>query len=236
MPWTFHPTFLLLQTTLPGLALSAGGLWGALRGLDRKPYEIELAAAGLWVIVPLGAAIVFGSTTYDNSRHLLFVRAGFLLFAAIALDVIWRRFRSAWLRLGIGLAMLLPGWVGIWRLHPYEYVYFNELAGGVRGAYRRFELDYWALSYAETIGYVNRFAIPGASIVVFEPFHLFHHAARPDLVLIPFDTSIAALGQGAEYAMTTTRLNRDLSLFPDAPVVFAVERDGAILAVVKDLR
>ena len=34
-------------------------------------------------------------------------------------------------------------------LHPYEYVYFNQLIGGTRGAEERFETDYWATSYRE---------------------------------------------------------------------------------------
>src|SRR4051812_17785351 len=31
-------------------------------------------------------------------------------------------------------------------LHPLEYVAMNALAGGTRGAYDRFELDYWSLA------------------------------------------------------------------------------------------
>ena len=28
--------------------------------------------------------------------------------------------------------------------HPYEYIYFNELVGGGKGATGNFEVDYWA--------------------------------------------------------------------------------------------
>ena len=35
------------------------------------------------------------------------------------------------------------------QLHPYQYVYYNRLIGGLNGAYLRFETDYWALSYRE---------------------------------------------------------------------------------------
>jgi hypothetical protein len=34
-------------------------------------------------------------------------------------------------------------------LHPNQYVYYNAFAGGVEGAQRKFNLDYWANSYAE---------------------------------------------------------------------------------------
>ena len=42
------------------------------------------------------------------------------------------------------------------RLHPYEYVYFNDLSGGVRAAASRFELDYWGTSFAE----LGRLVVP----------------------------------------------------------------------------
>ncbi len=35
------------------------------------------------------------------------------------------------------------------RLHPYEYVFFNHIIGGVRGAQTRFMLDYWGLAFKE---------------------------------------------------------------------------------------
>ncbi|KKS61303.1 MAG: hypothetical protein UV27_C0003G0048, partial [candidate division WWE3 bacterium GW2011_GWA1_42_46] len=35
-------------------------------------------------------------------------------------------------------------------LHPYEYIYYNELIGGLRGANKNFELDYWGAAYKES--------------------------------------------------------------------------------------
>jgi len=46
----------------------------------------------------------------------------------------------------IGLA--LPA-IGMVRLHPYEYVWFNAVAGGVKGAQPRFMLDYWGLAFKQ---------------------------------------------------------------------------------------
>ena len=39
-------------------------------------------------------------------------------------------------------------------LHPYEYIYFNELVGGLRGAQNLFETDYWGATYKEGAKYV----------------------------------------------------------------------------------
>lgn len=37
----------------------------------------------------------------------------------------------------------------MWRSHPYEYVYFNRLSGGLARQGERFEADYWGSSYRE---------------------------------------------------------------------------------------
>jgi hypothetical protein len=176
-----------------------------------------------------------GTTLYDNGRHYLFLWTAAFLFAGVAIEWIldWRV--PSGLRIGLVAALLLPGPAGILRLHPYEYVYFNELAGGVHGAFRRYELDYWATSYREAMDYINRQASPGAWIAVGSARELFDDYARGDLHLAPeaFDP---AGGPDLEFAMTTTRANEDLGFFPEAPVVFRVEVNGATLAVVRDLR
>jgi hypothetical protein len=52
--------------------------------------------------------------------------------------------------LAAGVVVLLAGLispvVGMIRLHPYQYVSFNWLAGGVATADKRYMLDYWGLS------------------------------------------------------------------------------------------
>ncbi|MCA9750406.1 MAG: hypothetical protein KC414_14950, partial [Romboutsia sp.] len=40
-------------------------------------------------------------------------------------------------------------------LHPYEYIYFNELIGGVRNANNKFEIDYYGASYKEAVEWIN---------------------------------------------------------------------------------
>ena len=47
------------------------------------------------------------------------------------------------------------------RNHPHEIVYFNAIAGGPRGALGRFELDYWAHSFAEAGRWCDRLARHG---------------------------------------------------------------------------
>jgi hypothetical protein len=41
-------------------------------------------------------------------------------------------------------------------LHPLEYIDMNALAGGTRGAYRNFELDYWSVAATEALRRLER--------------------------------------------------------------------------------
>ena len=64
--------------------------------------------------------------------------------------------------------IILPGVIASARLHPYEYVYYNQFMGGVDAAVDRFELEYWATSYREAAREANRMA-PGTVGVTTEP-------------------------------------------------------------------
>lgn len=234
-PWYYLPSFPILQTTLPALVLMAVGAWSAVARPVRAARG-EVHGVALWALLPPATAIVLGSTTYDNARHFLFLQPGLYLFCSLGLERGFGWARRDWMRAVLLAAALLPGIVAIGRLHPYEYAYFNELAGGVRGAFRRYELDYWALSYRELAEYVNREAPQAAVVMAAGPVHVFGTYARQDLQVFPAEPPDRPEDVTPQFAVMTTRSNQDLVLFPEAPVVFRVEVGGAVLAVVKDLR
>jgi hypothetical protein len=42
------------------------------------------------------------------------------------------------------------------RLHPYEYIYFNELTGGLKGSQGNFDNDYWGASFKEAVDWLEK--------------------------------------------------------------------------------
>jgi hypothetical protein len=67
----------------------------------------------------------------------------------------------------LGLFLLLPGVVGIARVHPYELSYYNAFIGGLPGAYRRgMEPTYWGDTYYSALPFLNAHAPPGARVYV----------------------------------------------------------------------
>ena len=103
--------------------------------------------------MPIAFLIWRHSTLYDGIRHVLFVIPMLGLLAGSALA------GMAPFLLGprvVALAAAVAIYAGATafnfaRLHPLEYVAINSLAGGVRGAYGKFELDYWSVAGTEAL-------------------------------------------------------------------------------------
>jgi hypothetical protein len=127
--------------------------------------------------------------------------------------------------------VLLPGLYWDVKLHPYQYVYYNQLVGGVGGAFRRYEMDYWTISYKEASEYLKASTPTNARIGVFGADQIVERYAREDMIV--FD--MRGPESNLDYAVITSRHDKDLELYPEAPVVFQVGRDGAIFTVVKQL-
>jgi hypothetical protein len=176
LPWTYIPgqltarlplIFLLLLVIAPVCAIWTVGTFAfnAYRRLKEDGHSyLELplftlaharAKLIVWAaaITPIALLIWRHSTLYDGIRHVLFVIPLLGLLAGSAL---------------IGLAPFISGprmvalvcaavvYVGaaignFVLLHPLEYVAVNALAGGIRGAYGRFELDYWSAAGTEAL-------------------------------------------------------------------------------------
>ena len=112
----------------------------------------------LAAILPIAATVLTRPAMYNGIRHFVFVLpplavAGGLAGAWIANWIAERAAPVSRAALGALALIFAAGvaWpaIGMARLHPYEYAYFNTIAGGVRGAQPRFMLDYWGLAFRQ---------------------------------------------------------------------------------------
>jgi hypothetical protein len=162
LPWGYFPTLAGLQLTVTAVLLILLGLavliWKLLRA-SRRSSPIGLLA--LWIAVPTTALVLRILPAY-GIRHLIFLFPPLFVLAGLGIEVVMRRLRPTWARALAFIAVILPGVLGIVRLHPYESIYFNALGGGVSGADGKYELDRWCLSYREATEAVNRLAQPQA--------------------------------------------------------------------------
>jgi hypothetical protein len=242
MPRSYVPTLLALKLPEMFLLLGAGGLFGALAAmgrpaLPRRSRAIILAIA-LAALLPIAATIVTRPAMYNGIRHFVFVLPAFAVAAGLAGAWIAQRVvpfgRAAAAALAIVFAggVTLPA-VGMARLHPYEYAYFNEIAGGVRGAQSRFMLDYWGLSFkqagGELRGKLASMAPPAGgqwNVAVCGP-HPPAHIALGDRYHLTWDP------KGADFALM---LGTFYCAKLDAPLLLEIVRDGVVFARVYDIR
>lgn len=229
LPSAYMPTLLAIQLTEPVWVLSTLGLAVTIIGLAKKHGgSVDLLAMTfIWLILPLATFIIRRPTMYDNFRQAFFILPMVFVLAGVVFD----QMRRPLIQGLVILLLIAPGIVSIIKLHPYEYAYYNSLVGGVGGAFRKFELDYWGTSYRQIALELNRIAPPNGTIWVEGPTHLLDTYARPDLRL--YSTYEVERADHYDYVITLSRLQADLLVYPDAPVIFSVTRDGAVLAVIK---
>jgi Dolichyl-phosphate-mannose-protein mannosyltransferase len=160
LPWAYLPTYIALA--VPELVLvllicapvvAVIGLWRS-RFCIRREDALMSFLVGWGIVFPIAYAIAIKSTLYDGMRHLIFVLPLIAIAAALVADQALIRLERFPYRPMIYTALALYSLVHLSimaMLHPNEYVYYNAFVGGVEGAQRKFNLDYWANSYAEAV-------------------------------------------------------------------------------------
>lgn len=235
LPRVFLPWMLATQLTLPALGLCLvslpAALWLARRSDGSRVFVWILAA---WFLLPLAAVVAFQPALYNNFRHLLFILPPLFVLGAFGLDrLLEAAGRPGWLLPALAAVLLIPGLAGIVRLHPYEYIYYNELVGGVRGAYGAYELDYWCTSYREAARAVNAIAPAGSTIAVWGPVSAASPFLRPDLTSQHLLSSQVQTPTPGSVAMGCSWATMADDFLPSYETVWTVERDGVSLALVK---
>ncbi|NMC14064.1 MAG: hypothetical protein GYA34_14425 [Chloroflexi bacterium] len=236
LPRAYFPVLFSLQITEPALMLFIGGIGVVILGLKNHSIEwqFSLLLAG-WFFIPFIGVIIFQPTMYDNFRHFLFILPPIFIFGGICLQAVFRAVSNRLVNIIIFILCMVPSIIGIIQLHPYQYIYYNSFTGGVSGAFRKYELDYWATSYREAAQFINQNAPRNAKVMVWGPARLGIYYCRPDLEIQRSIEGWNVSGGDPIYAIISTRHNKDLSVFPNAAELFSVERNGARLVVVKQL-
>jgi hypothetical protein len=226
LPSHYLPKLLMIQFPAPTLLAVPLGLYAAVRWARQRVVDVALVIlAVLWFGLPFLAQVALRVPLYGNSRQLLFSTVPLVVFAAIGWEWVLRALKRSWAQ---GLAIMLalaPGFFHIVRFHPYEYVYYNELVGGVREAQGSFEMDYWCTSYRELVEQLNSDAPPEARVAAWGPVEAAAEYARSDLIVEPTNPG----WEGADYRMACGRGLLDKSFFAGTEVLHEVRRDGVLL-------
>ena len=225
IPLTYLPVLLALQLTGTTLLLSGTGAFSFLKKIRWDLMALVL----IWFVLPVSAAIMGKFHLYNNLRQVFFILPPLFLLAGLGLDWLFMAIKRPAVRWLFVFLVVLPGLYANITLYPYQYIYYNPFVGGVQGAYRNYDLDYWNLAYKEAQEYINLRAIPNANIYIDKSKNLAQTFARDDISFNAFgDTD----WNQYDYIIVSTSRNLDKK-FAEFPTVYQVLRDGVPLAFVK---
>lgn len=242
LPFFYFPAFITLELTEPALILIVIGAATSLRLFFRGGSKEPLLLFAIWFFVPTLVIAILGSTLYDNARQLHFLLPPLFIVAGIGLDTLLKRIKLPLWQAALALVLISPGIYANIQLHPYQYIYYNELIGGVDGAFRKLDLDYSGTSFKETQAYINANSGPETeTFVLVGPRHLARAYAHMPLKenLLGIADVLNPDGSDFYYVLVLTRGNADLraefEACMDGEIVYSVERGGGVLAYIRKI-
>lgn len=235
LPWHYLPTWVGITTPIVILVLFVAGL--ILATLRYKQLTVGQRACllllGLQIMGLPGFAMLYQATLFDAIRQVLYILPAIAAIAAVAIAWLYQMLRPRLAKLAFvgGLvALALPIGFDMVQLHPYEYVYFNRIFGGLPSAVQRFETDYWGLSMSEAVTWLNQNQDRTIPLVTTEPMIATELLADKDLMVISYD-EFKPDGKPFYY-LSLPRWGWE-QRFEECPVVYSVTRQQAPLAIVK---
>ncbi len=187
---------------------------------------------GFAFTVNLLAYLLINPVIYNGLRHFLFLVPILSLLACLsAIDLFTflnsRAGNFKFVHLILISFLFLVTVINITKSHPYEYIYFNELSGGLKKAIGNYDTDYWGASYKEMSEWLLKNPAKTRSINVYTcdmPFAVSYYSKK--LFQVVSDES------EADFIVC------DVDNVPqkkyDLPVVYSVDRGGVSLGSVFD--
>jgi hypothetical protein len=249
VPRIYVPGYLAVRLpliTLAGAALAIYFLLFASRGRDVQQFRRDVVLVTLTVAFPLTCQVALHGPAFTGIRHFLFLLPSLAVLAGIGLSELLDALKARSRRLAYaGVALIVPCLVWeattLVRLHPYENLSYNILVGGLPGAYRRYDLDYWFNSMPEAIHQLEAFVRAKAPVEAAQASKVYSVAVCGERLSFDRNITLPQLRwdfgwtwEESEFFIAPTHMNCDLDL--DGEIVATVERFGVPIAYVKDRR
>ncbi|CAG0965638.1 hypothetical protein MTYP_00975 [Methylophilaceae bacterium] len=196
----------------------------------------------LAALFPLAFALWDKPALYNGIRHFTFVLPPLAVIAAIGLSKAWEALRaypkSRLAGGAVSAALLLNTLFIFMELHPYQYVYYNHLAGNIKEAEKEWEGDYWSSSIREAALMLDKKIGDGKhpdNGIYDTPYRVAvcAESIQADTYL-DHDFQITSDWISADFFISSTNMNCDKVL--QGKIIGKVERLGVVLAVIKDRR
>ena len=249
VPRLYVVGYLLIR--VPLIVLAGAGLGIALllqqaqeRGVRRQSRDVALVS--LTMIVPLACQVALHGPAFTGIRHFLFVLPPLAMLAGIGFNALFDVLAERGTPV-TSTAVALVCACFVWeeatlvRLHPYENLSYNSLVGGLPGAFRRYDTDYWFNSMREATRMLEAFVRDRMPVETGQAPKIYSVAVCGER--LPFDRTVSlpqlhwdfgSEWDESEFFIAPTHMNCDRDL--DGEVIATVERLGVPIAYVKDRR
>jgi hypothetical protein len=238
LPRRYLPFMLATTLTVPVWILFIGGIfisyWKLIteHSLMKTTKLTTLTLTLLWFILLVAYVLIRRPSMYDGLRHFLFILPPIFIFTGFAFEFLLEHIATSWLRAGIVFILLLPGLTGIFKLHPYEYTYYNSLIGGTSRAFRNYETDYWLTCYKESVEELEESLTEPFELYVHREAYIAAYYANQNTLVHELRGAVDQVRSG-DYVLVNTRTNEDRRVFKDAEPVLQIGRGDAVFCVIK---
>jgi len=250
VPRLYVPVYFLIRLpllTLFGAAVAMLSLLPQLRASDATRLQRrDIGFLSLAVIFPIACQVIGHGPAFTGLRHFLFVIPPLAALAGIGLDrvltVLAARGRVLLASgLAFGSACLLWNADTLVRLHPDEYLFYNSAVGGLQGASRRYDLDYWFNSMPEAVNKLETYLRHSPPSETNWQSQVYSVAVCGERLSFEKTVTLPQLRydfmptwEQSDFFIAPTQMNCDSDL--DGKVVATVERLGVVIATIKDRR
>ncbi|MFA6081404.1 MAG: glycosyltransferase family 39 protein [Patescibacteria group bacterium] len=234
LPWDYIPRLMAITSPLSTLGLFIIGNFYLLFLILNKKTSNNLKLKYGYLLslfyIPLMIVFIIRPALYDSWRHFLFLIIPLLIiavFGAYAISKIKNDLIKVIL-FGLIAINLLQTAYEMKVLHPYQYIYYNSLVGGLKGAYRKYETDYWGAANKEAVEWFNGNINNPKKIYFFstqgDPLSSSYYFKKNMFLTDDFNK--------VNYAISFTRWNSDQKY--TGKTVYKVEREGVPLIYIKE--
>ena len=145
MPWYYLPEYMAI--TIPLVIFAGLAVFVVLsKKIINADNLLKYGFLIFSILFPVVFVIYEKSNLYGSWRHFLFIYPSIIVLAAIGFSYLIKYLNNKYL---ISVALLFTLLLAFHpikfmiRNHPYYYLYYNPLVGGLDGAYGKYETDYY---------------------------------------------------------------------------------------------
>jgi hypothetical protein len=249
VPRWYEPEYLAIKLPLVVLIGAGAGAMSALWPAAASRHQgsdgtrrLEVAVLLFAIVFPLLCQVVGHGPSFTGMRHFLFVVPPLAALAGIGLEAGLTHVEGygravAAAALAAMLAAFTFDGAALARLHPYEYLFYNSVVGGLPGAARRYDTDYWVNIMPAAVRHLETYL---DQIDPHDPLRPQHFTVSVCGERVSFENEAdrrlqwTADWDHADFFIAPTHMNCDQVL--RGKVVNVIERVGVPIGVVKDLR